>query len=1157
MTQQTELMEMQQTEHRGPAKPGFLDRPLVSFMRLNWEAAIWIAIFVVSAALRLWMLDVRAMSHDESLHSLYSYYLYANGNYDHNPMMHGPFRYHVSAFIYFLFGDNDFTARIGPVIFGMGVLWMIFLLRRYIGRTGAIVAGVLAAVSPTILFHSRYIRDDIFMAFFTLVWIYGVFSYLDRRRLRDLGIMVAGMAFGFATMENHFIHGAIIGSFVAGLAIWQVMGARWTFIVAAPIAVGGSAWWVLHEMKQDFWGLIIVGAGLITALVLLLLGMRGHWRQLRIHPAADMAVIMLTLVLPFMAAFLHVFTGGDPQVFTNVADYTSQEMIVRLAIFVTICVLASIGIGVGWFWRPHAGHDEPLPADAEAGAELPAPAPWRPVLHHWALLMGAFWLVQVVFFTTFFTNTVSGLASGVVGSLGYWVAQQGVKRGGQPVYYYALVGWLYEFLPALLSTFAFFNVFYNIGRTEPQHQRKWDPVPEGDLPARCYAPGAQNDCNVNTRLIFIVFVIWWTVGAWIGYTVAGEKMPWLLTHMAVPMCVLGGWWFGNMIRHIDWRGAWRSRTWLLVFAVPALAVVLLTIFAATAPANEETNTARRIVQGLLIILALGGVLFAATYGVVRGGFKQGMRLLGVGLAAALFLLTIRTSFTLNFINYDMATEFLVYAHAGPDVKRALAEIDTISERTVGDRNIVVAYDDESSWPLSWYMRLYPNARFYGSNPNPDAMAAPVIIVGPNNRGKVEPYVARDYVKRTYRLVWWPEMDYFNLTPDRVIGALTDPAQRERLFNIIAFRKYRDTNDLSKWRDLAQWPYRHEFDMYVRRDLAPLIWDLNVLPIATEAVNVPVITADQLRTVAATQVYAASYGGLPLLSPRAVAVGPDGERVIADTGNHRIVVLDRDGGFLDAFGSHCNLGDPANTPCQDPDGAGPLALGDGQFYEPWGVAVDANGDIYVADTWNGRIQVFDSQGNFLRKWGVFATTNGELGDPNALFGPRGMTITLDGSLAVADTGNKRIVVYRPSGELVNQMGGGGVVPGRFEEPTDVKVDPTDGSLLVADAWNQRVQRFSADLQFLAEFPVPGWAGRDVVQKPGLTVTAGGDIYVTDPATFFVIGFDRSGAVRGAFGGSGAELTQFGLPNGIAADLAGGTLVVADGGGNRVMVFPEFE
>ena len=63
-----------------------------------------------------------------------------------------------------------------------------------------------------------------------------------------------------------------------------------------------------------------------------------------IADAADLAVIMLTLVLPFMAAFLHVFTGGDPTVFTNSTDYTNQTMIVRLAIFVAACVLASIGI---------------------------------------------------------------------------------------------------------------------------------------------------------------------------------------------------------------------------------------------------------------------------------------------------------------------------------------------------------------------------------------------------------------------------------------------------------------------------------------------------------------------------------------------------------------------------------------------------------------------------------------------------------------------------------------------------------------------------------------------------------------------------------------------------------------------------------------------
>jgi DNA-binding beta-propeller fold protein YncE len=120
---------------------------------------------------------------------------------------------------------------------------------------------------------------------------------------------------------------------------------------------------------------------------------------------------------------------------------------------------------------------------------------------------------------------------------------------------------------------------------------------------------------------------------------------------------------------------------------------------------------------------------------------------------------------------------------------------------------------------------------------------------------------------------------------------------------------------------------------------------------------------------------------------------------------------------------------------------------------------------------------------------------------------------------------------------------------------VAVDPSDGTILVADSGNRRVQRFASDLSYLSEFPVPGWAGRNVYEKPYIAVGTDGTIYTTDPATFWVVTFDRNGQVQEAFGGQGAGLNQFGLPNGIEVDPAGSALLVADGGNSRVMVFQQ--
>ncbi len=342
-------------------------------------------------------------------------------------------------------------------------------------------------------------------------------------------------------------------------------------------------------------------------------------------------------------------------------------------------------------------------------------------------------------------------------------------------------------------------------------------------------------------------------------------------------------------------------------------------------------------------------------------------------------------------------------------------------------------------------------------------------------------------------------------------------------------------------------------MYVRRDIAEQIWNLNVTPIEQVTNAQEELIRQRSIDLPAVSLTTGVMGDMPLLTPRAIAISPNGVEVIADTGNHRVVIVDANGQFVQAFGSLCKIGEGAPSGCVDPDGSGPLELGDGQFQEPWGIAVNADGMIFVADTWNGRIQVFDAEGNFIRKWGYFNSSNGANGDALALYGPRGIVIDSTGNLLVADTGNKRILQFSINGELVNYIGGGGMQLGNFEEPTAVAVDSRDGSIYVADAWNRRIQKFDVNLQPLAEWPVPSWGSQHLYYKPYLTVAGNGDVYASDPQNFRILVYNSAGGVKTAFGSYGAEMNRFGLPNGLSWNGQSNMLMVVDADNGRIMNF----
>jgi DNA-binding beta-propeller fold protein YncE len=108
--------------------------------------------------------------------------------------------------------------------------------------------------------------------------------------------------------------------------------------------------------------------------------------------------------------------------------------------------------------------------------------------------------------------------------------------------------------------------------------------------------------------------------------------------------------------------------------------------------------------------------------------------------------------------------------------------------------------------------------------------------------------------------------------------------------------------------------------------------------------------------------------------------------------------------------------------------------------------------------------------------------------------------------------------------------------------------------VADTWNQRIQKLSPALEFMAEWPAAGWDSQEIYAKPYLDVAANGDLYVTDPQFYRVVVYNANGEVKAAFGTFGNGPTNFDLPTGIAVDPTTGVVLVTDANNNRVQSFP---
>lgn len=1229
----TELTPLPPYEDDAP--DDFLSRPLIAALNIDWEKAIYLTFMILAIVTRFYMLGDRVVSHDESLHTQYSYQFYNGDGYVHTPLMHGPTLFHATALSYWLFGDSDFASRIPDAVLGVLLVLMPWFLRGWLGRRGALFASFMLLISPYVSYYSRYIRHDVYLIVFALIVFIATWSYIRERRTRYLWWFTIGLVLMVATMEASFIYIAIFGSFLVVRLLALVSGAPWLREVLPRLRT---------PLLVALIGVVLVGAGLamhrfmgadtaaettatttsegfaadpnattaataeatsptdllsrwieVAGIGLFSLGLFLIVRRMRPHidgyPEFDIIMLYVTLILPMASPILIRVAGWNP------VDYTLRT-----------CVLdGQETMSAVTLWTSRLTNSTCV--SAFAGSPVTHSTIVFLVMVAISVLVGLWWdrkrwpgfalvfaAIFLFFFTSIFTN-LAGWRTGAIGSLGYWLEQHGVQRGSQPGYYYFFVTTLYEFLPIIFSLagihlwtkqrringvvwfwvlaglvamlgYSLANYFFNRGLIDPIDQSRvpgliaaavvlliaaawWFLVRLGQVKAGLgLGHGLRELVDLPAFVGFVPSIIWWALLAWPAYSIAGEKMPWLSIHITIPMILLGGWYLGQRVESVD-RQSLFSRNGLIAIGMTALLIVMAAIALGPLLLGQIKLGSQEVDQLKNLGRLLGGLLVAGGVGWLWWRYYGPLerRLRGVVVTLALFAvlagLTIRFSYMANFVNYDYTNEFMVYAHGAPATKSVvLRQLEELSMRLHGDKSIKVAFDSDVSWPFTWYLREYPNRVYFGDNASQSLTESPVVIVGSKNWGNVDPFLSNNYTYHEYTFLWWPMEDYRRFSWNAVFGNPADEPRRglgnsgvrQALWDIFFYR------DFQKYGEVFGGTFTAG-EWPLRHNLRLYIRDdvmADLWDFGVGAVAAgPIVDPYEANQLALS----------PSLVINPAGVGGAAEGQLTSPRN---VAIGPDGLVY--------VADSGNHRIQvfDRDGRfvrgwGSSGTEPGQFNEPWGLVADDE-FLYVADTWNHRIQKFTLDGALVAVFGQSGSPAADdpTGGLGLFFGPRDIVLIGDDRLLVTDTGNHRLQLLTRDGQFLSSIGGFGNQLGQFNEPVGLAVAP-DGTVYVADTWNGRIQRLTPELVPAGEWHVEAWAGQSINNKPYLAADSGGRVYVTDPEGYRVLVFSGSGGYLNRFGQFGTDANSLGLPNGIAVG-PDDTLWVADAGNHRVLAFP---
>ena len=1138
-------------------KTSWLDRPVIpTFPKFKVEHLLATLIILLTIISRFYDVGARVMSHDEVNHVVPSYDLYIGKGYSHDPVTHGPMQFHLLAASYFLFGDNDVSSRIPAVLFSIAtVVFVLFAWKRYLGRTGALLSGFFFMISPYMLFYGRYTRNESFVGLFGVILLYAVLHYLEKGKHSTLYLYTAVLSLYFCTKETSFIFTAEMLIFLAFIFLkditqkeWKKPGSRDLFILLVMIAL-------------LFVG-VALGAGIIDSKTATATAVAAEEAA---APAAAPSVIHIVMLVSVGLAGLGIVAALVLLLidlgWSNIRDLRSFDLLLLTMTLVMPQLIAFPISLLGWnpldYSQTGLIHTSIVLAVVVVLAVVFGLV-WKPML--WLKNAAVFYSIFTILYTTVFTNG-QGFFTGMVGSLGYWLSQQSVNRGTQPWYYYAFIQIpMYEYLAAFGTLTALIvgiwhRLLSSLPGIAPADQVKKasaviEPEPAAELPAR----GRKKAEPVAViedqpapeaspqRLPVVTLLVYWSIMSLIAFSVAGEKMPWLTVHITLPMLLASGFGIGFLVDTLKVRWDVKSIVTLLLFPV------FLISFGKTVGMLFGADKPFAGTE-LVNLQATSTFLFS----LIAVGLS------GWGIIKLLKGWNFGSIFKTLLLAFFAITAVLTARSA---FQASYINYDTGKEFLVyahsarGPKDVLEQVEDISLRTTGGndikvaYIgdALYPYWWYFRDYPNKTWIKDKL-----NHDLTQYPIVISDDVEISKARAILDD-DYYEFKYKRLVWPMQDYMNQT----------FKSVWQLLKDPQMAQALFdiwlNKDYTLYAQiRGLSTLTvenWEPsgNIYLFIKKDIVASIWTYGTVPTAPSveTDPYAANM--LELVPDQYFGITGTGEgqftnpHGIAVAPNGDIFVADARNHRIQRFSADGQFIQTWGTYGSVDNNTAP----GGTFNEPWGIAVGPDGSVYVTDTWNYRIQKFTANGEFVTMWG----TSGAGDATNTFWGPRGIAVDQSGRVFVTDTGNNRVVIFDSNGGYLAQFGTNGLNPGEFDEPVGLAVDLSN-NVYVVDTWNKRIQVFQPvnselDYQYLREWSVSGWEGQSINNKPFIALDSAGNVFVTDPDGYRVLEFTSQGEFIRGWGDYSSGIDGFGQPIGIAVD-AQGRVLVSDSENNYILRF----